>query len=63
MEIHELTEDERDEIIEQTFKGLNIERKYLSMEELEKKIINYLSKTQACSLANMPIYDSNTQGG
>ena len=51
MELHELTEEEREQIIEQTFKRLNIERKYLSREELGKEIINYLSKTQACSLA------------
>ena len=51
MEIHELTEEEREQIIEQTFKRLNIKRKYLSREELGKEIINYLSKTQACSLA------------
>ena len=51
MEIHELTEEEREQLLEQTFKKLNIERKYPSREELEKEIINYLSKTQACSLA------------
>ena len=51
MEIHELTEEEREQIIEQTFKRLNIKRKYLSREELGKETTNYLSKTQACSLA------------
>ena len=51
MEIHELTEEEREQLLEQTFKKLNIERKYPSREELEKEIINYISKTQACSLA------------
>jgi len=51
MEVHELTEEERERMIDQTFKMLHIERKNLLREELEKEISNYLSKTQACSLA------------
>ena len=51
MEIHELTEEEREQMIDQAFKKMNIERKRLSKEELEKEIIDYLSKKQACSLA------------
>jgi len=51
MEVHELTEEEREQILEQTFKRLDIERSHLTREELEREIINYLSKTQACSLA------------
>jgi len=51
MEIHELTEEEREQMYEQAFKKMNIERKHLSKEELEKEIIDYLSKKQACSLS------------
>ena len=38
-------------MIEQAFKKMKIERKYLSKEELEKEIIYYLKKKQPCSLA------------
>lgn len=51
MEVHELTDEEREQMLEQAFKKMNIERKHLSKEELEKEIIDYLSKKQACSLA------------
>ena len=51
MEVRELTEEEREQMLEQAFKKMNIERKHLSKEELEKEIIDYLSKKQACSLA------------
>ncbi|MCX5887537.1 MAG: pyridoxamine 5'-phosphate oxidase family protein [Proteobacteria bacterium] len=51
MEIHELTEAEREQILEQAFSKMKIERKHLSKEELEKEIIDYLGKKQACSLA------------
>ena len=51
MEIHELTEAEREQILEQAFSKMKIERKHLSKEDLEKEIIDYLGKKQACSLA------------
>lgn len=51
MEVHELTEEEREQMIEQALKKMNIERKCLSKEELEEEIIDYLSKKQPCSLA------------
>ena len=51
MKVHEFTEQEREELIDQAFKGMNIEGKHLSKQELEKEIIDYLSKTQPCSLA------------
>lgn len=51
MEIYELTEEEREQMTEELFKKLNIERKHLSKEELEKEIIDYLSKKHPCSLA------------
>jgi len=38
-------------MIEQAFKKMKIERKYLSKEELEKEIIDYLKKKHPCSLA------------
>ena len=43
MEIHELTEEERDKMLEQGFNMMNIERKHLSKKELEKEIIDYLN--------------------
>ena len=51
MKVHELTEDEREQMTEQLFEKLNIEGKHLSKEELEKEIIDYLSKKHPCSLA------------
>lgn len=51
MEGNEFMEEERKKLIDQAFKKMNIERKNLSREELEKEIIDYLSKRQPCSLA------------
>ena len=51
MAVHELTEEEREQMIDQYFKKMNIERKHLSRRELEKEIIDYLSKKHPCSLA------------
>jgi uncharacterized pyridoxamine 5'-phosphate oxidase family protein len=51
MEVHELTKEEREQMMEEAFKKIKIERKHLSKEELEKEIIDYLSKRQPCSLA------------
>lgn len=55
MENSNLTEQERERIknqmIDQTLKKMNIERRVLTREELEKEIIEYLSKRQPCSLA------------
>jgi uncharacterized pyridoxamine 5'-phosphate oxidase family protein len=51
MEVHEITEEERQRMIDQALKKMNIKRKHLSREELKKEIINYLSKRQPCSLA------------
>ncbi len=51
MAVHELTEEEREQMIDQYFKKMNIERKHLSKEELEKEIIDYLKKKHPCSLA------------
>ena len=51
MEVHELTEDEREHMTNELFKKLDIERKHLSKNELEQEIIDYLSKKHPCSLA------------
>ena len=51
MEIYEFTEEEREELIDLAFKGMHIERKRLTKEDLEGEIIDYLSKTHPCSLA------------
>ncbi|KPJ55560.1 MAG: hypothetical protein AMJ42_06635 [Deltaproteobacteria bacterium DG_8] len=51
MIVHELTEEEREQIIDKYFKMINIERKHLSKDELEKEIIDYLKKKHPCSLA------------
>jgi hypothetical protein len=51
MEVHEITEEERDQMFDEMFKNMKIERKHLSQEELEREIIDYLSKRQPCSLA------------
>jgi nitroimidazol reductase NimA-like FMN-containing flavoprotein (pyridoxamine 5'-phosphate oxidase superfamily) len=51
MEVHELTEEEREQMTNELFKKLTIERKYLSKNELEKEITDYLSKKHPCSLA------------
>ena len=51
MEVHELTEKEREQMTDGLFKKLNIERKHPSKEELEKEIIDYLSKKHPCTLA------------
>jgi hypothetical protein len=51
MDVHEFTEEERETLIDEAFKGMGIERKHLSRADLEKEIIDYLGKTQPCSLA------------
>ena len=51
MELYELTEEEREQMTDELFKKLKIERKHLSREALEKEIIDYLSKKHPCSLA------------
>jgi len=51
MEVHELTEQEREQMLEEGFRKMKIERKHLSRQELEKEIVDYLNKKQACSFA------------
>ncbi len=47
----EVTEEQRDKMVEGMIKMLGLERKHPSKEELEKEIIDYLSKKHPCSLA------------
>ena len=51
MKIHELTEEEREQMTDELFNKLKIERQHLSREELEKEVVDYLSKKHPCSLA------------
>ena len=47
----EISEEQRDQMIEGMIKMLGLERKHPSKEELEKEIIDYLGKKHPCSLA------------
>ena len=51
MDVHELTEEEREQMTDELFEKLNIERKHPSKEQLEQEIIDYLSKKHPCTLA------------
>ncbi len=51
MAVHELTPEEREQMINKAYEKMNIKRRHLSREELEAEIIDYLSKKQPCSLA------------
>jgi uncharacterized pyridoxamine 5'-phosphate oxidase family protein len=51
MAVREITYEERDQMYDQAFKKMGIERKRPSREELEQEISDYLSKRQPCSLA------------
>ncbi|MBW2222396.1 MAG: pyridoxamine 5'-phosphate oxidase family protein, partial [Deltaproteobacteria bacterium] len=52
MTVHELTEEEREQMIDQYLTKMNIQRKHLSKKELEREIADYLSKKHPCSLAS-----------
>ena len=47
----EVSEEQRDQMIEGMIKMLGLERIHPSREELEKEILDYLSKNHPCSLA------------
>jgi len=51
MAVHELTSDEREQLMEKAMKNMKIKRLHLARDELEKEIVDYLSKQQPCSLA------------
>ncbi len=47
----EVTEEQRDKMVEGMIKMLGLERKHPSKKELEEEIIDYLNKKHPCSLA------------
>jgi hypothetical protein len=51
MSVHELTPEEREQMMEKAMKNMKVKRQHLSREGLEKEIIDYFSKKQPCSLA------------
>lgn len=51
MPVHELTPEEREQMMEKAMKNMKVKRQELSREELEKEIIDYLGRKQPCSLA------------
>ncbi len=51
MGVHEMTEEEREQMLDEAFKAMKIERKHLSKKELEKEILDYINKQTLCSLA------------
>jgi hypothetical protein len=51
MPVHELTEEEREQMIDQYFEMIDVERKHPTRDELEREITEYLGKKQPCSLA------------
>ncbi len=51
MTVHELTEQEREQMIDLYYQKMNMKRKRLSKKELEQEIIDYLRKKHPCSLA------------
>lgn len=51
MQVHELTEEERNGMCEQWLKMVGVEPWHPTREELETEIADYLSKNQPCSLA------------
>ena len=46
MAAHELTPEERNQMVEKALIRMKIKRQHLSREELERAIIDYLSKKQ-----------------
>jgi nitroimidazol reductase NimA-like FMN-containing flavoprotein (pyridoxamine 5'-phosphate oxidase superfamily) len=51
MKVHSLTEEEREQMIDQYLSKMKIKRKHPTKQELEKEIIDYLEKKHPCSLA------------
>jgi len=51
MESHESNDEKREQMINHALKNMKIERKHLLRNDLEKEIVDYLSKKQPCSLA------------
>ena len=53
MKVHSLTEEEREQMIDQYLSKMKIKRKHPTKQELEKEIIDYLEKKHPCSLATV----------
>ena len=51
MAVHELTEQERERMIDQYYEKTGVKRRHLSRQELEEEITEYLGKKHPCSLA------------
>lgn len=51
MPIHEMTDAEREQMLDALFIKLKIERWHPSRDELEQEVIDYLKKSHPCSLA------------
>lgn len=51
METKDFIGEERERMLDQAYEKMKIKRKQIGREELEKEIIDYLSKKQPCSLA------------
>lgn len=51
MDIHELTDGEREQMFNALFERLKIKRVFPSQQELEKEIIEYRGKNHPCALA------------
>ena len=51
MKVHSLTEEEREQMIDQYLSKMKIKRKQPTKQELENEIIDYLEKKHPCSLA------------
>lgn len=51
MAVHELTEQERERMIDQYYEKIKVRRRHLTKQELEDEITKYLGKKHPCSLA------------
>lgn len=50
MAVHEITEEQRDRIVERMINVLGLERKHPTKQELEEEIVDYLGKKHPCAL-------------
>ena len=53
MKVHSLTEEEREKMVDLYLSKMNITRKRLTKEELEKEIIDYLEKETSLLTGNL----------
>ncbi len=50
MAVHDISEEQRDRIVERMINVLGLERKHPTKQELEEEIIDYLGKKHPCAL-------------